>query len=370
MSGPFSDEDEDPRKEFWYKVRSAVAVILSLAVLVGGAVFVGVKINDAYVAYKSADDYLGDGEKDILVRVPTGASVNEVGGILVDNDVVKSLKAFKKAVRDSSTEVTIQAGQYKLRTHMNAAKAVAILADPANIQHTRVTLTEGLTMDEQFTILAKATNLPKANFTAAVKQTSKLGLPVWANNKPEGFLFPDTYEVADNPTALGILQTQTKQFMKVVNTLNFTGQASNIKQTPYNALIVASILEKEAKSTKDKKIVAGIIYNRLAKGMKLQSDATVLYANGAPGKLTTTDAQRNFESPYNTYLHAGLPPGPISNPGADSMQAAVSPTKTDYLYWVVTDPEKGTTAYAKTAAEHQANVAKFRAWCQAHKGKC
>lgn len=369
MSGPFNEHD-DPKAEFWYKLRSAVAVILSLAVLVGGCVFVGVKVYDGYISYKSADDYLGDGEKDVLVRVPAGASVSEVGSILLDNDVVKSTKAYNKALRDSESDVTIQAGQYKLKTHMNAAKAVSILDNPDNIQRTRVTLPEGLTTEQQFGIMAKGTTMPLGSFQNAYKQTAKLGLPVWAKGRPEGFLFPDTYEVGSNPTPLEILQMQTNQFAKQVNTMNFIGQAQTIKRSPYDALIVASILEREAKKPKDMQMIAGIIYNRLQQGMKLESDATVLYANHVEGKLTTNDEQRAKDSPYNTYLYNGLPPTPIDNPGATSMEAAVTPIKSDYLYWVVTDPDKGTTAYSKTLAEHEKNVKKFQAWCQDHKGKC
>lgn len=369
MSGPF-DEQDDPKAEFWYKFRSAVAVILSLAVLVGGCVFVGVKTYDAYISYKSADDYLGDGEKDVLVRVPSGASVSEVGSILLDNDVIKSTKAYNKAIRESESDVTIQAGQYKLKTRMSAAKAVSILGNPDNIQRTRVTLPEGLTTEEQFAIMAKGTTMPVDSFKVAYKQTKKLGLPVWAKDRPEGFLFPDTYEVGSNPTPLEILQMQANQFVKQVNTMNFMGQAQAIKRSPYDALIVASILEKEARNPTDMRMVAGIIYNRLNQGMKVESDATVLYANHADGKLTTTDEQRAKDSPYNTYLHNGLPPTPINNPGAASMEAAVTPIKSDYLYWVVTDPDKGTTAYAKTLADHEKNVKKFQAWCQDHKGKC
>lgn len=369
MNGPF-DEQDDPKAEFWYKFRSAVAVILSLAVLVGGCVFVGVKTYDAYISYKSADDYLGDGEKDVLVRVPSGASVSEVGSILLDNDVIKSTKAYNKAIRESESDVTIQAGQYKLKTHMSAAKAASILGNPDNIQRTRVTLPEGLTTEEQFAIMAKGTTMPVDSFKVAYKQTKKLGLPVWAKDRPEGFLFPDTYEVGSNPTPLEILQMQANQFVKQVNTMNFMGQAQAIKRSPYDALIVASILEKEARNPKDMRMVAGIIYNRLNQGMKVESDATVLYANHADGKLTTTDEQRAKDSPYNTYLHNGLPPTPINNPGTASMEAAVTPIKSDYLYWVVTDPDKGTTAYAKTLADHEKNVKKFQAWCQDHKGKC
>lgn len=369
MSGSFNEEP-DPHKEFWYRFRSAFAVILSVAVLVGGGWFVIDKAHGAYISYRTADDYLGEGEKAVMVRVPVGASVTEVGDILLDSDVIKSMKAFKKAVREASTNPTIQAGQYKLKTHMSAANALEILADPKNIQHTRITLTEGLTVAEQTQVLAKGTGLPAAQFTKARADVKKLGLPTWAGGKPEGFMFPDTYEVADQPNAMAVLQQQTKQFTKVSNSINFTGQAGTIKRTPYQALVVASILEKEGNNAKDKKMIAGIIYNRLAKGMKLESDATVLYANNATSKLTTTDEQRRKQSPYNTYVTAGLPPTPINNPGSESMEAAVTPTKSDNLYWVVTDPQKGTTAFSKTLAEHNQNVKKFQAWCQAHKGKC
>ena len=364
-----NSSDDDPG--FWYHFRSAFAVILSFTVILGSIGYVGKKAYDTYISFAYADDYQGAGEEELSVRIPTGASVNEVGEILVEEDVVKSEKAFKEAVRDAPNEVTIQAGQYPLKKHMSAAKAVQVLADPDNIRHARVTLTEGLTMDEQFDLLAKASDLPRKDFeTAATKNADKLNLPSWAKNRPEGFLFPDTYEIADNPTAGDILRNQTKQFTKVSDTLNFSGQAQNIKQDPYSALTVASILEREARNPKDMKMVSGIIYNRLSKGMPLQSDATVLYANHAKGKLTTTDKQRTIDSPYNTYKVKGLPPGPISNPGSEAMEAAVTPTKSDYLFWVVTDPDKGTTAYAKTAEEHQANVAKFQQWCQDHKGKC
>lgn len=369
MSGSF-DEEPDPHKEFWYRFRSAFAVILSLAVLVGGGVFVGGKVYGAYISYRTADDYLGDGDTTVIVRIPDGASTTAAGTILLDADVIKSMKAFNKAVSQASTEPNIQAGQYRLKTHMSAQKALDILSDPDNIQHTRVTLTEGLTVAEQAKVLSKATNLPVAQFTKAIASTTQLGLPSWAGGRPEGFMFPDTYEVADQPTAMGILQQQTRQFTQVTNSINFTGQAGNIKRTPYQALIVASILEKEGDNAADKKMIAGIIYNRLAKGMKIESDATVLYANNATGQLTTTDAQRRKQSPYNTYVVKGLPPGPIDNPGKESMEAAVSPTKTDNLYWVVTDPQKGTTAFSKTLAEHNQNVKKFQAWCQANKGKC
>ena len=115
---------------------------------------------------------------------------------------------------------------------------------------------------------------------------------------------------------------------------------------------------------------ARVVYNRLAKPMPLQMDSSIHYITQKRGTVTTTDKERALKSPYNTYHAEGLPPGPISNPGKEAMNAALNPKKHDFLYFVVTDPSTGKTEYAKTFDEHKKNVAKFLAWCDAHPGKC
>ena len=165
------------------------------------------------------------------------------------------------------------------------------------------------------------------------------------------------------------MTAQVAQFKKVATELNFEDRAKTLGLTPMQALVIASIAEKEVKG-EDLPMVTGVLMNRLKQKMPLQLDSTVIYANNISGRLTTTDAERALNSPYNTYKVVGLPPGPIANPGQAALNAALNPTTTDFLYFVVIDPSTGETAFAKTFQEHQANVAKFQAWCQANPGKC
>ena len=225
-------------------------------------------------------------------------------------------------------------------------------------------------MTEQWPLVTKAIPQVKlASLQALGKNPKSLGLPAWAGNKAEGFLFPDTYQVDDNPTAAELMTAQVGQFKKVSAELNFEDRAKTLGLTPMQALTIASIAEKEALDD-DMAMVTQVFYNRIAKKMPLQSDATVVYANNVKGRLTTTDKERALKSPYNTYLYPGIPPGPISNPGKVALNAALNPTKHDYLYFVVVDPSTGETEFNTTLDAHNKSVAKFQAWCQANTGKC
>lgn len=377
MSGLFVD-DQEPRgsgpnwKKISYHAKSTFAVLLSLAVLIGAGLFGYRSVHGAYLDWKSTDDYLGPGGDEIVVTVPRGATVGQIGWMLVDADVVKSKKAWDKAVRDKGSEAKFDAGRFKMRKQMSAKDAVNIIGDPKNIDRVMVTIPEGLRMSDQWPLIAKgAPKITVKSLQQASKNTKALGLPGWAKapNSPEGFLFPETYEVDDTPTAPELLRQQVAQFNQVTTELNFEDRAKSLKLTPMQALVIASIAEKEIKGA-GLPMVTGVFMNRIAKGMPLQSDATVVYANNIKGRLTTTDKERASTSPYNTYRHKGLPPGPISNPGKAAMSAALNPTKHNYLYFVVVDPSTGKTEYNTTLAGHNKSVAKFHAWCKAHTGQC
>jgi UPF0755 protein len=137
----------------------------------------------------------------------------------------------------------------------------------------------------------------------------------------------------------------------------------------HDVVVEASIAQKEARSPEDMAKVARVLDNRIAIGMPLQLDSTVSYAVGATGKVTTTAEQRATDSPYNTYLHPGLPAGPISNPGQDALNAALNPADGPWLFFVTVNPETGETRFATTIAEHNANVALFQAWLKDHPGQ-
>jgi UPF0755 protein len=377
VSDLFDEDGKVDRTEIGRRVRSGLAVLVALAVLIGGGWFAATKGYAKYMDWRQTDDYIGNGVNDVAITIPSGASVTDMGLILVKADVVRSTKAFQGAAAKQAKSTAIQAGTYKMKTHLPAAAAVARLIDPATYKVVkRVLVREGLRVSAIVPVLAKGTGLTEDQFNAVLKDPSKLGLPAYAGNNPEGFLFPDSYEVADKPDALTIIKTMTAESAAVAASEDLVNRSAAMGMTPLQVLTVASIIEAEVNRPEDRPMVARAIYNRLegktetGQPMKLQLDSTVIYANGGTGTLTTTDAQRALDSAYNTYKVDGLPPGPINSPGKSAIEAALNPADGTWIYWVVVNPQTGETKFGSTIAEHQANVAQFQAWCQANKGKC
>jgi UPF0755 protein len=199
---------------------------------------------------------------------------------------------------------------------------------------------------------------------AALENTSALGLPSWANGDVEGFLAPATYEVTPGETAAQLIKQMVSKAVQDYASMNLASRAQSVGLTPEQVITVASILEKEARRTEDFPKVARAIYNRLKINMALQSDATVAYASNLSGAIWTTAAQRNNSSPYNTYKHTGLPPGPINSPGQTTLEAALNPASGPWLYWVVVNLQTGETVFSTTFAEHDAAVQQFHHYCE------
>lgn len=371
-----NDDLYDPQTRKWnvkevlHRSKSAFAILLSLAVLITGGVLVYKFADKAWTDYRTTEDYIGEGVDPVEVTIPPGTSLSGIGDLLVTADVVKTAKAWDRAVAKVNGAERIQAGRYRLKTQVPAALAVQMLMDPKNIIRNRMTLKEGLRLTAAVKVMAKAAGIKDTALTAALKTPGNLGLPAWAKGRAEGFFFPDTYELPTKPTAAAVINLTTTQFSRVTDDINFEGRAKDIKRTPYDALIVASIIEAEVNKPEYRAKVARVLYNRLDKGMPLQLDTTVLYANNIEGHPTTTNEQRANPSPYNTYVHTGLPPGPINSPGRAALEAAVNPEAGAWLYFVAVNLDTGETLFANTYAEHLQNVAKFQAWCQAHPGKC
>lgn len=380
MSNRFPGEIKDPEtgkldyKEIWYKVRSAFAVLLSLSVFVAGGWFIYTRASDAWLDFRTAEDYIGEGVAPVEVTVPSGSTLSDIAEILVQADVVKTARAFTRAAEANADASTIQAGRYALRTQLPAKTALNMMLDPANQVHNRITLREGLTQAQAVTALAKVTGLKTKSFEKALKDWKKLGLPDWARRGAEGFLFPDTYELPDKPTATGVLKIITRHFGDVTDEIGFQDGAKDLGYTPYEVLVMASIIEKEAGPVEeDRAKIARVFYNRLEQGMLLQSDATVAYANKVTGRVFTTPAERALDSPYNTYKYKGLPVGPITSPARKSLEAALRPAEGDWLYFVVVNLDTGETLFAETASEHAANARKLQEWClasQENRDKC
>lgn len=370
----YFDDAVDPmppstrRPGSWLKNLLAIAV--SLAVLVGGGYFVVNKLMDGYFSIVTVPDYPGPGESEVVVEIPSGATLTDIAQVLVDQGVVKSTKAFLQAAKDTPEASSIQSGSYRLLTAMSAKGALAALLDLDNLVRNQVTIPEGLRNSQVLQRISEATGIALADLEAALADTANLNLPDWANGATEGFMFPETYAFDTNPTAISILSQMPAQFTQVTNGIDFVGRAQALGISPFEAVTVASIIEKETRNPDYGPDMAQVIYNRLRIDMALQMDSTVHFAVNSSGTVTTTDQERAFDSPYNTYLHKGLPPGAISNPGVNALQSAVNPTTGDYLFFVTVNLDTGETKFAADYTAHQANVAEFQAWCRANPGSC
>ncbi len=332
--------------------------------LIGAAAFAAVAVlRPVFAGFGGDTDFPGPGTADVQVTVNAGDSGRAIAQTLFTAGVVKTAKAFTDAAADNPASAGIQPGEYTLKKEMKASDAVAYLANPANRSVPMVTIPEGRWKSEVFAILAKASGKPVADYETAAKDATALGLPASAKGNVEGYLFPATYEFAKDSSPTEQLRQMVQ---KAVATLSSLGVAPDDMET---AVITASILEAEGRSTEDREKQARVILNRIAGGMNLQLDSTVSYGVQKRA-VTTTDAERADKNPYNTYVNPGLPGGPIGNPSASSIEASQKPADGPWLFWVTVNPITGETKFAVTPAEHDQYVKEFQAWCQANTGKC
>ncbi|MFQ1001175.1 endolytic transglycosylase MltG [Modestobacter sp. SSW1-42] len=342
--------------------RGPVIVVLSLLVLVGivaGAVVGGRTLWNTL--NPMAEDYTGAGTGAVEVRVNDGDSLRTIGATLVAADVIASPGPFEDAAAANPAAAGIQPGVYSLRAQMSGQAALDLLLDPTSRMVSRVTIPEGMTVTAVLQRLADGSKIPLADFQAAAADPAQLGLPAYANGLLEGFLFPATYDIEPGQTAAQVLSQMVARTDQVL-----TGLQIPVDQR-LRVLTEASIVQAEAGSVEDMGKVARVLDNRIAQGMRLQLDTTVNYANGKSG-VTTTPEDRANPSPYNTYANDGLPPGAISNPGEEAIQATLDPTPGDWLFFVVTNPDTGETRFANTGEEHQANVLLFQQWLRDNPG--
>lgn len=357
-------------KELVHKGKGCLAVLVAAAVLAFGGYFVWDRATGFVDSLGDVPDYPGPGNAKVIVTVPTGSSLDEIGGILVEKDVVKSRKAWDQAVRSETRAQSVQAGSYVMLAQMRAGDALKLLINPGGSRvRSQFTVPEGLRLSAQVDALAKGTKIKKGNFQAALKRPQDLGLPKYAKNKPEGFLFPDTYELTAESTATSTMQQMVTQYKAVARDAELEAAAKRLERTPLEVLTVASIIEREVNQDQYRAKVARVLYNRLAKDRKLQLDSTVVYAENLKTN-TTQEKDRLSRSPYNTYRYKGLPPGPISAPGKAAMQAAAAPEDGKWLYFVTVNFDTGLTKFANTEAEFNKIAAEFRAYCRANKGRC
>jgi UPF0755 protein len=340
----------------------AIRVVVAL-VLVGAVAVVGGKKLATWAGGLSVTPDI-TAPADILpgqaveVEIERGSSARQIGATLAQRGVVASALSFELAVRSAGVEDRLQAGTYDLVTGMAAGDALDVLLEGPKPSSYRVTIHEGLRVGEILDALAEQTPFTREQFEAALPRvTSTLGFGGDTLEDWEGGLFPDTYEVAQDATPQEILQLMATTMEKRVSSVDWTPLEAD-GYTIRDGLIIASLVEAEAKLDADRALIASVILNRLAIDMPLQIDATVLYAMGERG-IALTAGDLATESPYNTYLQQGLPPTPIDAPGLASLEAAADPAQTDYLYYVLTSTDGG-HSFAATYEEFQAYKAQAK----------
>jgi UPF0755 protein len=337
--------------------RKSHAGLIALAIVViifGGIAGVGYHYYNEYKQRHAS--YKGTGFGKVTVIVKTGDTPDSIAPELLRLHVIAAIDPWAAYVANKSG---LQPGEFKLHEHMSPAAAWSMLMSPKDKVSFTVTIPDGLREAAILPKLATESHIPLSQFETAIKDTSALGLPSWANGNPEGFLYPDTYDIEPGVTsALKILQDAVAEFNTQVTSLNLAAASQQAQFTELQVVTEASLLEAEV-GPQYFADVARVIDNRLNQGMDLQLDSTVAYATGKYiYDLSASDLQVN--SPYNTFIHSDLPPGPIDSPDAAAIEAVLHPAPGDWLYFVTVN-KSGLTEFTNSNAQFQTWSAEAKA---------
>jgi UPF0755 protein len=297
--------------------------------------------------YLSPDDFDGPGSGVVTVRIAPGSSAQAIGSALAEAGVVASAQSFVRVTEERAVTNRLRPGHYRLRKGMAAKAALDLLLAPSSRVVRRVTVPEGLRTSEVLARVAKLAGLPLKELQGVDK--ALVGLPSYAEGL-EGFLFPATYEIEPGDTAVDVLAAMVERFQLAARQIGLEREAARKHLTPLEAVTVASMIQAEGGVDADYPKISRVIYNRLQKGTPLEIDSTVLYAQNRRS-LKITERDTKVDSPYNTYQHKGLPPGPIANPGEKALLAALNPAQGDWHWFVTTDPAHRITKFTNKESE-------------------
>jgi UPF0755 protein len=291
-----------------------------------------------YFIYATATG--GEGEQASVepakVEVVKGDTLSSVAAKLERAGVIDSAFMFKVEARVGGYGTEIKTGEYTFSPEEDSQAILQKLTAGEAIPTLEITVPEGLDVEQTAQEVARQSGVSAAAFEEAARRTD-YGYGFLEDpeiKSTEGFLFPKQYEFEEGTTAPQMVTRMLEQYLLETQTLDISGAKDRLNLTEYELVTVASLIEKEASNPEERPLVASVIYNRIREGMPLQIDATVLYALDRPKKeLSLADLE--IDSPYNTYENTGLPPGPICSPSRQSLEAAINPAETDYLYYVL-----------------------------------
>jgi UPF0755 protein len=380
MSRVDRNRAERGRKRRRFAGRLTIGLIV---VVVVAAVFLGSKL--WHTVFGSGDDYTGAGKRDIVIQIQAGDSTTMVGETLHNQGVVATVRAFVNAAHGNTAITSIQPGYYRIRTEIPAATAVARLADPNN-RVGRLVIPEGRQLDDTtdmktnkvnpgiLSLISRATcvdldgdrrcvSVDDLRAAATNSTPTVLSVPPWAvepvtelgndHRRIEGLIAPGTFNVDPSASAQSILANLISAGAVEYMQSGLVDTAQGMRLSPYDILVVASLVQQEANS-QDFAKVAQVIYNRLHNHHTLEFDSTVNYPLDRR-EVATSDADRAQRTPWNTYVSQGLPATAICSPGIDALHAAEHPEPGDWLYFVTIDAQ-GTTLFTKDYKQHLANI--------------
>ncbi|MDP2927028.1 MAG: endolytic transglycosylase MltG [bacterium] len=331
-------------------MKKRILEILIVGVAIGSAV--GIVVNEVNSPAK-----IGDSQEK-LFSVRRGEGAFEIAANLEKEKLVKNQLFFDAAVIFLNSVKHLQAGDYYLSSEMTPLGIAKKLIRGDVVKQT-VTIPEGWNLKEIDSYLNVRGLFKRQQFLTAASRdySAEFG---FLKDKParaglEGYLFPDTYELENGGTAEDLIANMLKNLGDKL-TPELRTEIEKQKKTIFEIITMASLIEEEVKTLEEKKLVSGILWKRLRVGMRLQVDATIIYALGTKPDRVTYE-QTKIDSPYNTYRYAGLPPGPIANPGLDSIVAAIYPT--DSLYWYYLSTPAGQTLFSRTLEEHNIKKVKY-----------
>lgn len=334
--------------------RGLVAVLVAFALLAGAT---------GFWAYRELHPSGAPGA-DVLVVVPTGASTSAIVDLLAREGVIGNAGVFKVWLRLKSAG-PFQAGQYRLRKNQDADAVLATLrSGPLAPPDLRFVVPPGLNSRQiPAKVVEKIPTFSAAKVAAAIGSGQVRSATFPEQPNLEGLLFPDTYDLAASATELSAVQVMVQQFDKVVSSVGLANARVRVGVDPYQVVVIASLIEEEAKVDSDRAKIARVIYNRLALGMPLGVDATLCYLKDErPCVLRQSDL--SAPGPYNSRLTVGLPPTPIASPGRASLEAALNPAAGDWIYYVLDpqlDPAGTRHLFTSSVAEFDAARARCRA---------
>ncbi len=328
----------------WMK-RLALPLVLGAIVAGAGAWWVHSRVREPFQGYTAGAQF---------VDIPTGIGPAAIGQRLVDAGIVRDPWTFRAAVLMSGRARELKAGEYRFDAPLDALSVIDKIAR-GDVYKRLLTFREGLTITEMAAVFEQKGFGAVAAFTRAASNASLINDLDPGARDLEGYLFPETYALQRGTPAADVVAQMVAAFKKAFSD-DLRAAAAADGLTVRQVVTLASLVEKETASPDERPLVAAVYRNRLTRGMGMQADPTVIYAlqkaGTYDGNLSREDLR--FDSPYNTYRYAGLPPGPIASPGRASLQAAVRPAAVEHLYFV--SKNDGTHAFATTLAEHNRNV--------------